>query len=201
MESTINKDRWVPSSLNQHIVNEEGKCEIFFSDEIVGGRFYAIAYMGKGGKPAWNYSFKTKERMMEYIENYITERKVMEMSKKVRQEEKKKRNSEVTVKVGDLFHYSWGYDQTQAEFYQVVEVKGKTATLRRISAKSVPNTQAYMCEHVSPMKDHFVDTNYGGETIKKRIQAYYDGSPCFSMPYGSLTPTTEESKHYSSWYA
>ena len=112
----------------------------------------------------------------------------------------KKLSDNAVVKVGDIFHYSWGYDQTNCEFFQVTEVKSKTAILRKIGAKSVKNSDGFMCCRLSPVKDAFITGNMA-ETIKKRIQASYNGSPCFSMEFGSLTPTTELSEHYSSWYA
>ncbi len=35
------------------------------------------------------------------------------------------------VKIGDLFYTSWGYEQTNVDFFQVVAVKGKTSVLVR----------------------------------------------------------------------
>lgn len=39
-----------------------------------------------------------------------------------------------TAKVGDVFYTSWGYDQTNVDFYEIVRVSasGKTAKARRI---------------------------------------------------------------------
>ena len=41
------------------------------------------------------------------------------------------------VKVGDIFRCSWGYDQTNIDYYQVVELKGKRGVMiREICAMS-----------------------------------------------------------------
>ena len=46
------------------------------------------------------------------------------------------------VRVGDLFYESWGYDQTNVDFYEVVELKGKaTAILREIGKEYIDGFQ------------------------------------------------------------
>ena len=39
-----------------------------------------------------------------------------------------------SLKPGDIFYNSWGYDQTNIDFYQVVSTSNKTITLRRIKS-------------------------------------------------------------------
>ena len=202
MNSAVNPNRWIPQGMNGHYdCIENGNCEIFYSvTPDSRNRYSAIAFYGKCKNSSWYYAFKTEESMRSYIEKYIEERKTMEESKKTRKEEQKKRNAEVVVNVGDIFCYSWGYDQTNVDFYQVIEVKGKTATLRAIGAKQVKGSGGFMSCNLSPVKDSF-KTGRFAETIKKRIQSGYSGTPSFSMPHGSLSLTREDSSHYSSWYA
>jgi hypothetical protein len=47
-----------------------------------------------------------------------------------------------TVKVGDVFERSWGYDQTNVDFYEVVSVSasGKTGKARRVKSVHVSAT-------------------------------------------------------------
>ncbi len=35
------------------------------------------------------------------------------------------------LKVGDILYSSWGYDQTNIDFYQVIELRGKTQVILR----------------------------------------------------------------------
>lgn len=37
-----------------------------------------------------------------------------------------KQENELGIKVGDIFYTSWGYEQTNVDFFQVVALKGKT---------------------------------------------------------------------------
>jgi len=60
------------------------------------------------------------------------------------------------VKVGDIFSMSWGYDQTNVNYFQVTRLTPKGVYVREIGAKSVPGTQGFMCEDVQPAKDNFL---------------------------------------------
>lgn len=99
-----------------------------------------------------------------------------------------------TVNVGDIFYYSWGYDQTNIDFYQVIELNGKTqATLKELEQSSQPVD--WCREIVRPVKDSFADS----KPIKKSIKEY-EGKPIFKMEYGSLRPLTPgEGKHQTSY--
>lgn len=119
-------------------------------------------------------------------------------------------------KVGDILHHSWGYDQTNCDFYQVVEVKKASVVLRKIGAGTVPGTEGFMSEQLMPVKDAFIPhgsqalTKHGkaitpeNPTITKRVSFYVkeDGSLRYFIPapYG-WCDLWEGKPEYSSWYA
>ena len=41
----------------------------------------------------------------------------------------------IQIKEGSIFYSSWGYDQTNIDFYQVVKATAKTVWLRKLNAK------------------------------------------------------------------
>ena len=48
-----------------------------------------------------------------------------------------------SLKVGDILHSSWGYDQTNATFFQVTALNGKTmVTVEQIGKRSVKDPAA-----------------------------------------------------------
>lgn len=59
------------------------------------------------------------------------------------------------IKVGDIFTYSWGYDQTNIDFYQVVSTSAKTIAIRKIKAGQTDYDAHYMSGHKVPLKDEF----------------------------------------------
>ena len=80
------------------------------------------------------------------------------------------------MKTGDILVYSYGYDATYVEFYQVVDTNGKSAILREIASKVVsdlatdlyPDTlnirKDYIVRRLVAVKDEFI-----GDLFRKRI--------------------------------
>ena len=61
-----------------------------------------------------------------------------------------------SIKKGTIYYTSWGYDQTNVEFYQVVEYKGaKTLVLKEIQQKTAEEGRD--SSRVLPMADSFID--------------------------------------------
>ena len=80
------------------------------------------------------------------------------------------------VKVGDMFCDIWGYEQTNVDFYQVVDLKGSaTVVLKPVNKNArMIGDMSYM---VSPIKDAFLEGKYktrlmtnGEETIQRRVK-------------------------------
>lgn len=65
--------------------------------------------------------------------------------------------------VGSILYDSWGYEQTNVNFYQVIEVKAKSVVIREIAAKSVKQTSADS-GRCKPVANEFV-----GEPMVKKI--------------------------------
>lgn len=70
-----------------------------------------------------------------------------------------------TVKAGDIFYTSWGYEQTNVEFYQVVRATAKTVWLAEIEQDKEPF--GFMSEWVLPKPDCFK-----GEVFRRRLASW-----------------------------
>jgi hypothetical protein len=104
--------------------------------------------------------------------------------------------------VGDLLSYSWGYDQTNLEFFQVVGTTRATVTVRKIRSDVVPGSQGFMSERRRPLHDAFLENS---PAIRKVLQVFVDwqgkpGEVYLPMEFGSLRKSDGEAE-YSSWYA
>ena len=155
-------------------------------------RFTKRARMGY--KIEFNYRFGTIDRMYEYCAQYL--RDLEETAR--RKEERKvaravaKAAALETVKEGDIFVASWGWEQTNVDAYQVVEKKGATVTLREIGLESVEGSEGFMSDRVRPVKDAFI-----GEEFKKRITGrHIKISDC-----QTASPMGDREDFYRSWYA
>lgn len=67
------------------------------------------------------------------------------------------------VVVGDFFHESWGYDQTNADFYEVVRVSasGKTVWLRHVDTALVSGDGP--ADYVAPIPGAFTERPLAGD--------------------------------------
>jgi len=64
-------------------------------------------------------------------------------------------------KVGDILHTSWGYDQTNVEYFQITEIKGKYAILREIGAESTET--GWLQGRSAPLPDNFLEPRFDGD--------------------------------------
>lgn len=80
-------------------------------------------------------------------------------------EEKKQLKAELLkswknpYKVDDILYSSWGYDQTNIDFYQVVKVTPRGLRLREIGAEGVYDAQS-MTGTASPVADDFIEEEF-----------------------------------------
>lgn len=82
----------------------------------------------------------------------------------VTKKEKTQKEEKFEAKVGDIFYSSWGYDQTNVDFYQVVKRTKKSVYLRQVRSQIVNDNQKVA------LKDQF----YGDEVIRKVLRVYND---------------------------
>lgn len=147
-----------------------------------------LFFVGKRTKPAFWTGFSNEERMKKVIVDRIGRLMSWEDMKDKRKEERKHQTD--GIEVGDILYNSWGYEQTNIDFYQVVGKKGRQFTLREIIHKydNSRSTGNSMAAYVQPIKDSFVND---AEPLKKTS---------LNMKHGSLSKYDGQSL-YCSWYA
>lgn len=77
------------------------------------------------------------------------------------------------VHVGDFFYSSWGYEQTNIDFYQVTKKTAKTVTLQPVS--SIRLDTGNMTAQEMPARDAF----------KGNVHVPAEGKRCKMLGYGS----------------
>jgi hypothetical protein len=161
----------------------------------------AMIWKPKALKPYANYRFPSEARreawIAEQVGSYLgSQRRLAE--RKAQRAGRTVTNAE-SVNVGDIFDYSWGYDQTNVEFFQVVAKSGRKVTVRELTQSQVAGSQGFMSATVLPVKDRFLEGNYA-KTLTKLVRWTDDGRAYLSFEFGwcdkwAGTPA------YSSWYA
>lgn len=178
---------------------EENNFVLVIDEERLVARCDRIAPRARlGYKIEYNYRFQSVERMNEYVADWIDR---VVANKERREQEKAERKARAAeksaaVKVGDIFVDSWGYEQTNIDFYQVVaKPTPKTVIVREIACERVEGSEMShgMADRVRPARDQFI-----GEEMKKRINAY-GGFKTYS--FSSASPCDADRDFYRSWYA
>ena len=94
--------------------------------------------------------------------------------------------------IGDILYSSWGYEQTNVNFYQVIDVRNKMVILKEICGKQVESKgyarDAGLCE---PVKDRFAKGEKEYRCIARngscKVNGYYaskwDGKPIYWSSY------------------
>ncbi len=99
------------------------------------------------------------------------------------------------VNTGDIFHASWGYDQTNCDFYQVLSASACFAMLRKIENTTI--TGDGWTGTAVPVKDAFAEH---ARPIRRKIQYLDDGRPAFAIAsYASAYPWDGKPKPFTSY--
>lgn len=149
-------------------------------------------WKGKQKNPAKSYYYNTLERMMVCIEERKTSADSREEYKAQLKAEKKAFTPEINL--GDIYVASWGYDQTNVNFYQVVSKKGKcTVVIKEIASKMVEGSaHCGMSCNVVAIKDSFLNKEDKG--MEKRVGKYG-----ISLASYSSASKWDGSEMYNSW--
>lgn len=143
----------------------------------------AMIWHPKASKPTERLRFKTAEKRDEYVQKYIGNYGAYLLNKQAQKEAGRelvsKHSSEIGV--GHVFRYSWGYDQTNVEFLQVIAKSGQSVTVREIAQSVVPGSEGYMSEQVKPRLGHFLEKS---KPVTKRLQFTSDGRAYLAQPFG-----------------
>jgi hypothetical protein len=97
----------------------------------VNNRPCVAVFYGKQGKPIGRFAFKTEEARADYVAKAFEARQQRQVAKAADRQAKKAWKH--SIKVGDLFRASWGYDQTNIDYFEVIEVTEKMVTVREIA--------------------------------------------------------------------
>lgn len=161
--------RYVPAGYVLMAEDADLGIEVYGNPE----RNVAMGYSGRRNRADFNYRFGNAERMNAYIAEYIAGIAAQRERAAQRRAERVAAARSAVVNVGDIFRASWGYDQTNIDYFQVVAVRGQMMDVREIGCLSEGNGLPDQGVCV-PAPNCFI-----GESVRRvRIQAYGE-SVCF----------------------
>lgn len=185
--------------------------EILFDSkptEEIRNALKALRFRWHNVKKVW-YGYSTEEAVKAAIEG-----------KPSKQNELKTKTNKYGVKVGDLFSASWGYEQTNVDFFQVIALVGETSVrVREVYPQMIDETptcsmaadRTYkLTNDLLPAASHsvFIKDQENGDL--KRIKPGYQKDPeeakkhcCFYLDSfaNAYKCNGETETVYESWYA
>lgn len=175
-----------------HIVAPEGTdVEAFLLPYARAGKsFYqGTAFVGKRDVPEFQYMFRDIQEFQKHLSEVVASRKEYVLRKQELLRKRKEYKHDYVV--GDILVASWGYDQTQNDYFQVVATKDKQIVLREIASKTVRHEQGADYEVAVP--NMFLGkppiarlpNQWGGVKIDDVRSAHkWDGKPSYATASG-----------------
>lgn len=155
---------------NVKVITQPGVEIITFTNW--NNKLCTLIWYGKQTKPSKYYAWATEEKRKDYIEERLLTVMQRELEKKAKAITKQKaRNAGHPYKVGDILQGSWGYGQTNVNFYQVTKATKKAIAIKQVG--QAMDQTGFMCGEVKAVKNAFYDDNeYGGGEFKKIPQCW-----------------------------
>lgn len=160
------------------------------------GKPCASIFFGKQTRPVANYTYRDAVERERSVRDYFERARIAAKNRADAQQERK--DFAHGIRVGDIFTTCWGYDQTNREAFEVVEVRGKHAILREIAMASETKGSS---DRVVPQSGAFLSPRYDGDDqgipIRRLIQRGYNGEARIKIdkcrsgsPWGKRDPIT-----------
>ena len=175
------------------IIVEKPGLTFYLYNSLKNGAPCCACFIGRAKKPAWRYRYKNEAGRQQAMDRQAEATAKRKAEQDARRKERFKPH---TVKVGDLFATSWGYDQTNVEFYECTAVNSKnTITARRVCGEH--KADGPMSGQCRAKPGAFVEDK---EPFRARA-SMQGGSPSFKGDYDQIArPTTLDKWHYESSY-
>lgn len=134
------------------------------------GQCAVIAYAGKRTKHDGHFTMRDRAQALQWAAEYLGKQQASAKRQAERAAEKKARRAAGhRLQVGDVLRSSWGYDQTNIDYYEVTRLLGKSMVeIRAIRARSAPTGD--MVGDCVP-----VPGQYKGEPMRKAVDDSGDG--------------------------
>jgi hypothetical protein len=130
----LTRDFWIDKKAVEH-KDTESTAVVYLRD--FGPYVDLMGFGGKRNKPDFHYTYKTLEAAHTKMNTYFDSIRAWEKAVVDRREKAKAYVN--TAKVGDIYVSSWGYDQTNVDFYKITKVMKKMVEYVQIDKSVTPD--------------------------------------------------------------
>ena len=201
MRHTFPREFYIPKG-SCKVADKSGLGVVYIYTNPRSHKLAACAFIGKQSKPAWHFNFKDEAARELKVREFFANLAAHQLRKA---EWRKERNAPHTLKLGAIIVNSWGYEQTNVDWYVVVGVSTHFVTLRRVAGEPVRGEDA-----TGPMagycKGPQVDVSnpdpstWGVRFTSDKTTRHKASGKNVTMRHGSASEWDGRPR-YESWYA
>ena len=182
----IKKERYIPAGYVPLVIDNPADV-VVYTNNGADGKWSAICFAGKAVNATWYYLFKNEEAMLATVAKTVNNRiaRAAEVAKY-----KAERLAPTSLKEGDILYSSWGYDQTNVDFYKVKQVLGNNK-VKIVQMNSKIVNQSLATDYVAPNVEigdemiKVVNGKWNSVKITSYANAYlWDGQPKYETQAG-----------------
>lgn len=187
--------RWIPTASIK--VSDKQGLGVAYVYNSSKGRLCVIGYAGQAGKSSIHYAVKDQNRAAVVIREFFDG---LAQHKQMVENRRKQANAGHSLKVGDIITNSWGYDQTNVDWYRIVRTSRTFVWIQPICAQ-VEET-GFMSGPSEPRIDTTDSNpdNWGFKDAKGSVEKHKAEGNHVSMRFGCGSKWDGQPK-YCSWYA
>lgn len=201
---TIDRSFYIPSPTLGAVCRTFGSATVYTWQEshrdVV--RYYAKGFQGKRAKPSFFYHFPSAEKRDAYVVKFISDAQASDAYRTKCAQERQAARAAMTNKdlpIGTIMVSSWGYDQTNVDFYKVVGHFGRIGLeVVEVGCKHVEGSGVShgMADHV--VADPEVSPDAKVHRVKMTTKTTFR-APGYGGDYS--VHVWDGRPHYRSWYA
>lgn len=169
--------RYIPEG-STTVANKSGSA-IAYLYTLANGKKCAIGYIGKSAKKSLHFSYPNDAKRMTSVSMFLRGAEAGHVAKLARKADKKAALAKPHgLKVGSVLRSSWGYDQTNIDFYEVTALIGSRMVEVRQIGSQIENN-GFMSGVSVPEKGRYI-----GKALRKLVDQY-DAVRISSCQYAS----------------
>lgn len=148
------RENYIPADATE-LVDAQSDAVVYTVERP--GRFVVMGFAGRAQKPAFHEYYRAPEHRQRRIDDFFKGRRS-------RIEAKAVRNRPHSLEVGHILVSSWGYDQTNIDFYEVTKIVGPHTVEVRPIKQVVTEATGWGCGKVMPLIGE-----YSGDARRHRV--------------------------------
>lgn len=159
---SLTRDHYIPKASVK--LAHKGSSAVVYLRTDTNGRPCAMGFQGTAAKPAFNHFYRNAASREADVKRFFEKVAATEAYKAKQQAERAaKLAAPHKLQLGHILVCSWGYEQTNVDYYQVTGLSGKrTVELRKIGC--VSDETAWAQGTSTPRLDSFI-----GEPFTRRV--------------------------------